>query len=133
MLSFLKRLVKPLFAEEYSTIANLQKDLIICQERNNDYTRPIDFPEIRTMLEWFAGNPAMLHAYETKTYDCDDYARKTQEYAMRDGWLVNVQADPTGLFGDGVHPHMLCSAVVGDTCHIMEPQTGKLVGYVRLD
>lgn len=148
MKSWLKDLCKPLFSEEYAEITSLRDQLDECrvtpptietvtEVETKEVIKevpiiPREFPSEVVMRNWFRSCPVRLNKYQKTTYDCDDFARDTQALALADGWLVNLQVDEDGDYCEG-HPHFLCNVFVGNWAIIMEPQTGKEVGRLRID
>jgi len=76
-----------------------------------------------------------------KEFDCDDYALRLQEEALRDGYIISFEViryrEYNDLFKQKRLPygatHAVNSAVVGNEVYYIEPQTHEIVFAAYLD
>ena len=76
-----------------------------------------------------------------KSFDCDDYALKLQERALRDGYIMSFEVIHSGeyndLFKQGQIPvgtiHAINSVIIGNEVYYIEPKTHEIVFVAYLD
>ena len=87
-----------------------------------------DFASLGDLKAWLAQDKTdEIPPHET-TFDCDDYARTLQRHALQEGYLINCEY----LFlKEGAH--VVNTAVIGNCCYWIEPQTDKTQLYYYLD
>ena len=76
-----------------------------------------------------------------KSFDCDDYALKLQEKALRDGYMMSFEVIYSGeysdLFKQGQIPdgtiHAINSVIIGNEVYYIEPKTHEIVFVAYLD
>lgn len=66
-------------------------------------------------------------------HNCDDFAIETQQAALADGYIVNLELDHTGSYYNNGEAHMLCGCRIGNMYYIIEPQNDRIVFETRLD
>jgi len=74
-------------------------------------------------------------------FDCDDYARKFQDKALQDGYIVSFQviryAEYNSLFKEKKIPvgaiHAVNSVIIGNEVYYIEPQTNEIVLVANID
>jgi hypothetical protein len=76
-----------------------------------------------------------------KEFDCDDYALRLQEEALRDGYIISFEVirseEYNSLFEQKRLPrgatHAVNSVIVGNEVYYIEPQTSEIVFAAYLD
>jgi hypothetical protein len=119
--------------------------------RNVETPRPWQYFQNITELEQWLENFGDLYirfdVAEKETgqlidkFDCDDFALRLQEEAMRDGYIVSFQVihsdEYNSLFKQKHLPHgathAVNSVVIGNEVYYIEPQTNEIVFVAYLD
>ena len=78
---------------------------------------------------------------DIKSFDCDDYALKLQEKALKDGYLMSFEiihpSEYNELFKQGQIPdgtiHAINSVIIGNKVYYIEPKTHEIVFVACLD
>ncbi|GAJ18630.1 unnamed protein product, partial [marine sediment metagenome] len=76
-----------------------------------------------------------------QTFDCEDYALRLQEKALRDGYIISFEiihsAEYNALFKQKRMPadtiHAINSAILGNEVYYIEPQTHEIAFVAYLD
>ena len=76
-----------------------------------------------------------------KRFDCEDYAIRLQEKALRDGYIISFEVirsvEYNGLFKQKRIPngaiHAINSVILGNEVYYIEPQTGEIAFVAYLD
>jgi len=76
-----------------------------------------------------------------QTFDCDDYARRLQDRALQDGYIISFEvirhAEYNSLFTEKKIPngaiHAINSVIIGNSVYYVEPQTQEIVFVANLD
>lgn len=79
--------------------------------------------------------------YGINNFDCDDYALKLQEKALRDGYMMSFEViravEYNTLFKQKQIPngdiHAINSVILGNEVYYIEPQTREIVFVAYLD
>ncbi|MBA7660519.1 hypothetical protein ES703_68521 [subsurface metagenome] len=74
-------------------------------------------------------------------FDCDDYARRLQDRALQDGYMISFEvirhAEYNSLFKEKKIPigaiHAINSVIIGNGVYYIEPQTQETVLVANLD
>jgi len=108
------------------------------------------FQDLNELEQWL-GNNAVLDIrfnmvdketdQHIKRFDCDDYAIRLQEKALRDGYIMSFEVIRYGeynaLFKQKQIPngaiHAINSVILGNEVYYIEPQTREIVFVAYLD
>jgi len=74
-------------------------------------------------------------------FDCDDYARRLQDKALQDGYIISFEvirsAEYNSLFREKKIPvgaiHAINSAIIGNEVYYIEPQTKEIIFVANID
>lgn len=147
-MTWLKDMMRPLFADELRQLDSCQQEiydltvqLTECRSRPAEtivtevpvYRDVREFSSYEELRLWLRANPVSEQEYHVPEQDCDDFARQTQQAALADGYLINVEYDPSGFYQHNGKPHMLCSAIIRDHIFVFDPQTDLWVMDSSLD
>lgn len=78
---------------------------------------------------------------DVQKVDCDDYARRLQDRALQDGYMISFEvirhAEYNSLFKEKKIPigaiHAINSVIIGNGVYYIEPQTQEIVLVANLD
>lgn len=149
-MSFIKDLFKPFFTKELKRLESCENELLECRNNYNELLNtcndkkeviveipiiPRDFENFEEMRIWFTKNQVDKLPYVKTSRDCDDFSILTQQDALKDGFIVNLELDMTGSYYGNGAAHMLCGCRIDNHYYIIEPQhPGCSVIYdTRLD
>ena len=103
-----------------------------------------DFESTQELEEWLASNyideAVMLYA-SGKKFDCDDYALRLIKDARKDGYEMYLQVlmpryrrpDNNQLVTQNKEAHAICSVIIGNNLHFIEPQTDEYWLVAQVD
>ena len=113
--------------------------------------RPLrDFQDLEELEQWL-GNIEVRDIAEgvtakevnqgIKSFDCDDYALKLQEKALREGYIMSFEiiypSEYNNLFKQGQIPagtiHAINLVIIGNEVYYIEPKTREIVFVAHLD
>jgi len=142
-MTWFRDLFRPLFADEIAAAEqeaiSLQQQLAAKQQANPQVIETVVYREAREFASyeelrlWLRDNSISEREYHFPDQDCDDFARQTQAAALKDGYLVNVEYDPSGYYHKDGKSHMVCTAVIDDHLFIFDPQTDTMLMDGPLD
>lgn len=87
---------------------------------------PRHFNSLQELNTWLAEDDTDSYAYVPTYFDCDGFALTLQRHALEDGYIISCEVDL-------VRMHMLNTAVIGNVCYLIEPQTDEVSVYCYLD
>lgn len=90
---------------------------------------PKNFDSYHDMRQWLFTNPISEREYNTKTFNCADFATTTQLAALKDGYIINVELDIYGEYNDTNEKHMVCNCIIPNEnmVYVIEPQDDSIV------
>ena len=88
------------------------------------------------LYQWLKKD-TVSNIFGSNLYDCDDYCTQLVENAFKDGYRMDFQVLPAGTkssyLGVLTEPHMVCSAIIGNSIYFIEPQTDYIWVEYEID
>ena len=108
------------------------------------------FQDLDELEQWLGNNAVLDIRFDVvdketgkhiKTFDCDDYAIRLQDKALRDGYIMSFEViypvEYNALFKQKRIPsgaiHAINSVILGNEVYYIEPQTHEIVFVAYLD
>lgn len=152
-MTWLKSICAPLFAAELTRLSDAEQEITLLQQEtaalsgrvieleaaapevivHEVFREAREFSSYEELRLWLRANSVSEREYSAPDQDCDDFARQTQQAALADGYIINVEYDPSGYYHKDGQSHMVCTAVINDHLYIFDPQTDTMLMDGPLD
>ena len=144
----IERVIETIVYEPVEKIVYEQVEKPVVKEV--EVSRPLlHFENINNFEQWLSNVNLIAIGFnvidpsnnDVTEFDCDDYARRLQDKALEDGYIISFEvirfSEYNSLFKEKKLPfgaiHAINSAIIGNDVYYIEPQTKEIVFVANID